>query len=284
MTLVIGVDVGGTKIEAILFDGKRVLKQTRTVTKGKQSYSAALDAIVAAIQEVRTRKVKAIGIGLPGIVRDSKLCFSPHTPALIGRPVAVDISKRTRLPVFVENDAKLFALAEARIGAAKGKSHVAGLTIGTGIGCGLVIEGRVYRGASGGAGEWGHVPYLEKDYESYAGGVAGIERLYAVLTDKKLKSAEVLRKTDAASTAVREEALDALARLLASIINSLNPEVIVLGGSVTKSLSIPDVRNRTRKYSIADNYKHCRIVKYKISDSSGSTGAALLALESLKRK
>jgi predicted NBD/HSP70 family sugar kinase len=249
--------------------------------------SSAAAAVRELIRKSRVgrRRIEAVGVMVSGITDIARGVVRYSAALGWDEPVelAPILARATGLPVFVENDAKLFALAEHRFGAAKGKQHVAGITIGTGIGCGLIINGIVYRGASGGAGEWGHVPYKNTDYEGYAAGVVGMERLYTALTGKKLLSADIITGSDAVSSAVREEAYDALARLLASIINSLNPEMIVLGGGVSKSLPLADIRKRSKGYSIADNYAHCTIVKYAIADSSGSIGAAVLALESLKK-
>lgn len=276
MTFVIGVDVGGTKIEAVLFDGKKVLKQARIATKGKHSYRAALDAIITAIQEVRVPKVKAIGIGLPGVVDNGKFDTCPNIPVLAGKPVAKDISKASRLPVFMENDAKLFALAEARMGAGKGKSNVIGLILGTGTGAGVVANDKILRGARGATGEIGYVPYLEKDYEYYTSGQS-LERLYKENTGEERTAAEIL-STDHPVVAVY---YDHLSRLCSLITAAYNPDVIVIGGGVSKSLNYKLLERETHKY--LPQKLAARIVKYKISDSSGSIGAALLALESLKK-
>jgi predicted NBD/HSP70 family sugar kinase len=286
-SLVIGVDLGGTKIEAVLFDGKRVRRVVRAATP-TTTYAAVLTQVVDLVTQLRTKEVGAIGIGTPGYVHNGVLYGGPNTKLLNTKRLAGDLQKRLKLPVVHENDAKCFALAEARFGAAKGKQHVVGLIVGTGVGSGIVLDGHIIRGALGAAGEVGHMPYKDKDYEYYAAGPA-ILRNYARAGGKEPLSVEEILRTkrsvsQKALLAAREETYDALARLCASIINTCNPAVIVVGGGVAKSIDYTALRTRTKQYALPEPFAACIITKFKLSDSAGSIGAAFLALEIEKKE
>lgn len=280
-TYTIGIDLGGTKIEAVLHDGKRIKKTVRVPTEDEQGYEHVLAQIIAAINAVRTPEVVAIGIGTPGYVDQGILHACPNNPSLEGKALALDLSKQIDLPVVHENDAKLFALAEARLGAAKGKPNVIGLIIGTGVGAGILVDGRIVRGALGTAGEIGHAPYLDKDYEFFVSG-PGIERLYKEAGGTKNYSAkDVLKKlfADAPAKQVREHHREHAARLVATLVDTFNPDVIVFGGGVAKSLDYKKLRAAVERYALPVPFAHAKLTKFSISDSAGAVGAAMLARE-----
>lgn len=277
--LVIGIDVGGTKIEAVLFDGKKILSSTRVPTQADKPYKTVFANIVAAARMVHKPGVVAIGLATPGYVKNGILYATPNNPSLKVKPLAHDLSKALKLPVVHENDAKLFACAEKYLGTGRGKKNIIGVVIGTGIGAGIIADGTILRGAIGAAGEIGHAPYLEKEYEYYVSG-PGITRLYKERSGKNASAGEVLReRKDKTMLAVQNEVYEHLGRLLATLINIFNPEVIVIGGGVSKSIEYQRLRTVTKKYALPASYKSVTIAKHAISDSAGSIGAAILALE-----
>jgi predicted NBD/HSP70 family sugar kinase len=277
----IGIDLGGTKIEAILHDGKRIKKTARVPTEDEGGYEHVLANIATAVEAVRTPDVIAVGIGTPGYVNEGILRGCPNNPALEAKPLAADLSKKLGLPVVHENDAKLFGLAEARLGAGKGKQNVVGLIVGTGVGAGIIVDGHILRGALGAAGEIGHAPYLDKDFEFFTSGPA-LERMYKEAGgEKNYLSKDILKKlfADAPAKQVRERHRDHLARLVATIVNTFNPDVIVFGGGVAKSIDYKKLREAVKQYALPVPFAHVKLTPFAVSDSAGAIGAAMLARE-----
>ena len=157
--LAIGVDIGGTKVAAgVVDDDGRILDRWQEPTPSR-SPQAAEDAIVRAVERLRQRhQVEAVGIGAAGWVDNDQAVvrFSPHL-AWRSEPLKARLSGRIELPLIVDNDANAAAWAEYRFGAGRGSSVMVCITLGTGIGGGLVIGGRLFRGSYGMAGEWGHM-------------------------------------------------------------------------------------------------------------------------------
>src|SRR5437667_12089484 len=156
----LGVGLGGTKIAGVMLDeALRSLQRVRVETERARGYDHILDRVAEVVATLRPHapEARVIGIGTPGSLsaRDGTLKNS-NTTCLNGRPVHADLERRLGLPVRLENDANCFALAEARGGAAEGHALVFGVILGTGVGGGLVIDGRVWPGPQHIAGEWGH--------------------------------------------------------------------------------------------------------------------------------
>ncbi|MGN6243478.1 MAG: ROK family glucokinase [Motilibacteraceae bacterium] len=159
----IGVDVGGTKVAAgVVADDGTILAKTRRDTPAKSS-SGTLEAIVAVIEELRATadgaQVEAVGIGAAGFIdeRRATVLFAPNVANWRDEPLADEVRQRTGLPTVVENDANAAAWGEARHGAGRGEDHLVCVTVGTGIGGGIVVDGRLYRGRWGVAAEIGHL-------------------------------------------------------------------------------------------------------------------------------
>src|SRR5215468_7672631 len=158
MGLTIGVDVGGTKIAAGVVDEKgAIIEMVKRPTPAANA-SATIEVISEAVKELLSRhEIEAVGIGAAGFIEESRssVVFAPNL-AWRNEPVAGQVEDRTGRPVVVENDANAAAWAEAKLGAGRGHEHVMMITIGTGIGAGLVLNGELYRGRFGMAGESGH--------------------------------------------------------------------------------------------------------------------------------
>jgi predicted NBD/HSP70 family sugar kinase len=287
---VIGLDVGGTKIEAVLFDGKKVLKTVRIPSEANKAYPEAIAAIIKALTAVRTPRVKAVGLATPGYITGGRLYCAPNNLSLERQRLATDVQRLSGLPVVHENDANCFAYAEYALGAAKGKpQNVVGIIIGTGIGGGIVLDGKLYRGSIGAAGELGHMPYLGGDYEMYGSGPAMLEA-YRVAGGSRedIGAGDILRyrlgqrgAEHQALKASQQQFYEATARLSASLINTLNPDVLVYGGGVSKSIDYRRLRKQTSLYALPEPLRACKQLRHKLSDSAGSMGAALLALQHL---
>jgi glucokinase len=245
MALAIGVDIGGTKVAAgVVDDEGRVLDRCRRATPDSDA-AAALDAVVDAVSELRARReVGAVGVAAAGYVSAdrSTMLFAPNLPWQ-QVPVRDLLAERLGLPVDVENDANAAAWAEARYGAARGERDVVCLTVGTGIGAGLLLDGRLYRGAYGIAGEPGHLRVVPDGLpcgcgnrgclEQYASGTA-LER-YAAERGLAVSGPEVTeaaRAGDGRAVAAFTEAGAWLGQGLADLSAVLDPAVYVIGGGV----------------------------------------------------
>lgn len=249
----VGVDLGGTKTEAvILIDGDE-RGRLRVPTPGGD-YAQTIETIATLVESLEREAgaTATVGVGIPGtVVPATGLVKNANSVWLIGRPLLADLEQRLGRSVRVANDANCFALSEARDGAASGASVVFGVILGTGVGGGIVVDGRVLSGINGLAGEWGHnpLPWLAPDEwpgpECYCGKRGCIETFlsgpglaadHLRVTGESL-SAEAIVARAAAGAASADETLRRyerrLARALGSLINVLDPDVLVLGGGLS---------------------------------------------------
>ena len=255
---VIAIDFGGTKIEGSIVDKKGKIGATKRVsTEAKKGKDQILKNIIAVINHLKSnfnKNIKGVGISLPGFIdKKGRLVFGGGTlTCLVGVNLKRELERRTKLPVFLENDANCFALAEAVYGAGKNHGIVLGVIWGTGIGGGIIINKHVYSGSFGGAGEFGHMvidPTIIRGPKCGCGQYACLEMLssgknIARLYKKKggkIKTTHVkaiYESKERASKEVIDDAIHYLGVGLANIVNVLNPDIIVLGGGVSK---LPDV-------------------------------------------
>jgi len=248
----IGIDLGGTKIEGIVLDGSREAARLRVDTP-RGDYGATVGAIAGAVDalERRTATGATVGIGIPGTISPSTgLVKNANSAWLIGRPLQTDLERRLERPVRVANDANCFAISEATDGAAEGADVVFGVIVGTGVGGGITVKGRIISGPNRIAGEWGHNPLPWPDSEDeprlcYCGKQGCIETFlsgpgfsadHEAVAGVRLDPAEIVEAADRGDAAA-EQTLRRyerrMARALASIINILDPDVIVLGGGMS---------------------------------------------------
>ena len=293
----IGIDLGGTKIEAVaLGDGSEILARRRRPSP-QGDYQATVEALVDLVAELeRDLGLKGtVGVGIPGAVSPaSGLVKNANSTWLIGRPFDRDLGAALGRPVRIENDANCFALSEAADGAAAGASVVFGIILGTGVGGGVVVDGRPLRGRNAIGGEWGHNPLPRPSdderpgplcycgqrgcIESFLSG-PGLARDYAA-DRQTAPAAEEVAARAAAGDAAAEAALtryeDRLARALATVINLLDPDVIVLGGGLSNLerlyRSLPE---RLPAHVFSDRLD-TPIVPPLHGDASGVRGAAWL--------
>ncbi len=296
----IGVDLGGTKIEAIaLADDGTVLSCHRTATP-QGDYSATLDATVAAIEQVEsqagyTAQDGTIGVAIPGAVSpQTGLVKNANSTCLIGHAFDQDLGARLRRPVRMANDANCFTLSEATDGAGAGAASVFGVILGTGVGGGLVIDGRLHAGANLIAGEWGHnaLPWPDDDerpgpncycgkqgcVETFLSG-PGFEADFRRASGKSL-SAQVIAQQAAAGDENSEDALARyerrLAKALAAVINIVDPEAIILGGGVSNIDRLYETVPRLWLAHVFSDTVSTKLLQAKHGDSSGVRGAAWL--------
>lgn len=293
----IGIDLGGTKIEGAVLapDGELLLR--RRLPTPRDDYGATLGAIAGLVRELSDALpcAEPIGIGTPGAVSpfDGRL-RNANSVWLNGQVLEADLAALIERPVRSANDADCFALSEAIDGAGAGASSLFGVIIGTGTGAGIVIDGRLLQGPNAIAGEWGHnpLPWPEPDelpgptcycgrrgcIETFCSG-PGLGADYRHATGHTRDAAAIAAAAetgdaDAEAAMLRHE--HRLARALASVINLLDPEVIVLGGGLSQLqrlyLNLP---RRISEYVFSDGLA-TRILPPRFGDSSGVRGAAML--------
>lgn len=293
-TVRLGVDLGGTKTEIIALDktGAAILRRRVPTPQDYDGMICAIRDLVAGV-ELQLKAQGSVGIAIPGSESfGTDLIKNANTTYLIGRSLRKDLEYMLGRPVRLANDANCFALSEASDGAASGARVVFGVIAGTGVGGGLVVDGKVINGAHGIAGEWGHIPLPAPNAEEIANLPAcycGKHGCLEVWCSGPGLSADFKRATGltataeqiAASSGMHERAavdrlIDRLARALATIVNILDPDVIVLGGGLS---------NIARLYQelppLVESYGfnlggEPRIVKNLHGDSSGVRGAAWL--------
>jgi fructokinase len=259
-------------------------------------YEATLSAIASLVHDAEAKVGKStVGIGMPGVVSPATgLVKNANSTWLNGRPLTEDLEARLARPVRLANDANCFALSEATDGAGAGSRLVFGVILGTGVGGGLVVEGRAITGANAIAGEWGHnpLPWPEASelpgppcYCGRAGCIEtflsgpGLARDHEAATGQRLDASAIVTACgsgDPAAQATVERYERHLARGLASIVNVFDPDVIVLGGGLSNIDRLYErVPALWREFIFSDAVV-TRVIKAAHGDSSGVRGAAWL--------
>lgn len=299
----IGVDLGGTKMEALaLGDNGQQLVRLRRPTP-KSSYEAIVQEVASLVEAVEQQvgQQGSVGLGIPGISSPATgLIKNANTTLLIGHPLDQDLSKRLKRPIRLANDANCFVLSEASDGAASAKAlgierpNVFGVILGTGVGGGLVVRGQLVVGRDAIAGEWGHnpLPWASADEQKVSACWCGLTGcLESYLSGPALAAGHLARTGGALDTKAIAQAADSgdarcqrtvelycgqLARALASLINLLNPDAIVLGGGVSNIPSLYEQVPALWGKFVFSDVVSTRLVQAKHGDSSGVRGAAWL--------
>jgi fructokinase len=295
-----GVDMGGTKIEAAVLDASgRVLARERTPTP-RGDYEATLQAVAALVERVEgdTGRDHTLGVGIPGSLSPATgRVRNANSTWLNGRPLQEDLQRVVGRPLRLANDANCFALSEARDGAGRGARVVFGVILGTGVGGGLALGGHVWDGASGVAGEWGHMPLPWSTTGEWPGpqcwcGRRGCVETWlagpALARDHEVHSGDrstpdEIARAAAAGAEAAEATLrryeERLARALAVIVDVLDPDVIVLGGGLSKLDRLYDSVPRELAAHVFGDVVTVRVLKPQHGDSSGVRGAAWIGAE-----
>lgn len=291
----IAVDMGGTKIEIMLTGATPldVIQKERVRTEKEFGYQHLVSQLAHLILKyvALCDEPPLIGIGIPGSINpQTHLVRNANTTCLIGHPLQEDLEKLVGLPINFENDANCLALSEATFGAGKGYKMVMGIILGTGLGGGLVIDGKLWTGTQGIAGEWGHLSMNFNGpkcwcgnngcMEMYLSGTAA-EANYKAKTGKFKKLNDIYlayeTKSDPHAVDVIEEYLKLFGYGVANLISSYDPDIVVLGGGVS---NIPILYTQGVE-KIAEHVFNdglvTPIVQNKLGDSSGIFGAAIAA-------
>ena len=291
----IGIDLGGTKIEGVVLDaGGREITRKRIPTEREHGYQHILqrlksmhDDLVAAVPNQPT----TFGIGTPGALSPrTGLLKNSNTVCMNGQPVKADLEKLIGRKIEIQNDANCFAMAEALLGAGKGKKLVFGVIMGTGCGGGIVYNGEVISGPQGIAGEWGHMSINPHGPRCYCGQLGCVETLISgggmeARYAEQFGVNKSLREIEKGFYAGQPDAVAFMkmffrhfGRAIANLIDVLDPDVIVLGGGVSKFDALyTDGLADVAKFVFNDSLE-TPIVKHQIGDSAGVLGAALVGI------
>lgn len=231
--MVIGVDLGGSNIRAGLLDEGKITKRAQRPLQEKDSLLSTLEQLMGTIREVMVDGTRGIGIAVPSIV--DVLTGTVYNVVNIPSWEKVELKKileeEFHLPVQVNNDANCFALGEYAHGVAKGSRNMLAVTLGTGVGSGVIFNGALYNGSNGGAGEVGYLNYRDHDYEYYCAS-AFFEQTHNTTARA---AAEAAGKGDQKAVKIWEEFGASMAALVKSIIYGYDPDAVVFGGSISKA-------------------------------------------------
>jgi glucokinase len=278
---VVGIDLGGTNVRAGLVEEDRLLEVAASAIPSDRSQEEVLEAFFGLVDKVVRPGVLGIGVGVPSVVdlKTGVLYDVQNIPAWKEVPLKALLEARYRVPAYVNNDANCFAVGETYFGKARSFEHVVGLIVGTGLGAGVIANGRLYAGANCGAGEFGMIPYRDKTLEDYASG-----RFFkAVHGTSGRELYERARGGDKEALAVFGEFGTHLGEAVKVILFAVDPEIIVFGGSVSKAY--PFFKDRLEAsvrefpYSIT-----ARNIKMDVSTTEhiAILGAAALYFDALK--
>jgi fructokinase len=290
---VIGLDIGGTKIEIALIVNDKIILQNRTPTERHKGYEHIVSNVGRLISDslkessLKLQDFKGIGIGLPGAIDPiSMKMINGNTQAFIGHDFIGDLKKelQTTIDIKCANDANCFALAESVLGVGKSYSVSAigvGIILGTGCGSGITIDQKIFRGSRGGAGEAGHTTLHENGRDCYCGknGCAelylsghGVEEQYFQSNGVR-KKANLILEDDK----LRKKYANDLAKFLSNLTNIIDPDYFVLGGGLSKFPRLyEDVEGILEQKQFLKNCPPPKIHQHLIGDSAGVLGAALI--------
>ena len=320
-TNVVGVDMGGTKILSAVIDPEgNILSTAKVPTKADKDTSIVIDRIAECIQRaidksgVTAASIQAVGIGAPGPL-DPATGIVIFAPNLRWKDVRLkeELEARVGFPTFVDNDVNIGTLGEHVFGAGKGVQNVVGIFVGTGIGGGIILQGELFHGASKTAGEIGHIIVKAGGprcgcgtrgcLEALASRTAMTKQFQKAILKKGKKSvlseltsgdlgairsgvlAKAIRANDKLTLKVIKKATKYLGIGIGSIVNFLNPEMIVLGGGVVEALDdtfLDSIRKASEKYALPNTLSGVQIVRAKLGDNAGILGAAALARQRLE--
>jgi glucokinase len=298
---IVGIDVGGTNVKLGLVDGKadvvgRLSFSTKHVAGTPEKLTAAICEAVGALlrkDHIVKDMVAGVGVGLPGLidVKNGIVRVLPNIPGWKDVPLKKAMEKKLGLPVRLENDVNMITLGEWQYGAGKGLTDVMFITLGTGVGAGLILNSAIYRGPGFAAGEIGHMPLNEDGPVCGCGGWGCFERYVG---NKELQhfAAKMFKKDDITLEEIYGKAVDGKKKALkfwdavgervgnglVGPVNLLNPQAIVVGGGVSRSFAFlePAIARTLRARAMRTQGEMVRIIKAQLDDDAGIIGAKVL--------
>ena len=282
----LGIDLGGTKIEGIFLDDNLNVISRKRIPTPQNDYKAIVKSIINLVNEIKTEDC-TIGICTPGAIsKKTGLIKNSNTQCLIGKPLREDLENALNQKISIDNDANCFSMAEATLGAAKGFDVVFGVIMGTGVGGGIVINGKVHKGRTNIAGEWGHHTLHHDGNECYCGKTGcvetyisgpSLEKRWTQLTGKTQNLVEIVENLDTEKAKQwKSEFLENFGTSLANVIDILDPDAIVLGGGLSNIEFLFDEGKEAVYEKVFSDLVETPILKNKLGDSAGVFGASLL--------
>tara|TARA_B100001540_G_scaffold71974_1_gene64942 strand:- start:1408 stop:2277 length:870 start_codon:yes stop_codon:yes gene_type:complete len=286
----IGIDLGGTKIEGVLTNENfQSIARKRIPTNQDSGYDSILTSIKNLILELAQNSTNKFSIGIctPGALSlDSGLIKNSNTQCLIGKDLKNDLQNILDQDISIENDANCFALAEAKLGAAKNLNLVFGVIMGTGVGGGIIINDRIHHGKTNIAGEWGHHCLHVNGNNCYCGNkgcvetyISGpaLEKKWSILTNQHQSLSHIIQNSDNSNFLNwKRSFLDDFSSALANVIDILDPDIIVLGGGVSNIDFLYDEGKNAIYEKVFSDSVDTPIVKNDLGDSAGVFGACML--------
>ncbi len=282
----LGIDLGGTKIEGIFLDEELNVISRKRVPTPQNDYNEIIQTILNLIQEIKAEDC-SIGVCTPGAIsKKTGLIKNSNTQCLIGMPLKEDLENSLNQRISIENDANCFAMAETKLGAAKNFDVVFGVIMGTGVGGGIIINGKIHSGRTNIAGEWGHHTlfhdgnkcYCGKNgcVETYISGPA-LEKRWTQLTGEQQTLAQITKNLNGEKAKQwKSEFLENFGTGLANVIDILDPDAIVLGGGLSNIEFLYDEGKQAVYDKVFSDLVETPILKNKLGDSAGVFGASLL--------
>jgi glucokinase len=295
---VIGVDLGGTKILAGIVDRDGTVERRRELPTPLDSQDELLQGLAGAVEDALEEDVAALGFGIPSTIdqRSGKAVTSVNIP-LADLDLRGAMHERFGLPVGIDNDANAATLAEWAHGAGRGTRHMVMLTLGTGVGGGLILDGKPYRGAIGAGAELGHMVidldgppcqgactgrgHLEVLASGHAATMAAQEQFGPAADAHRL--VRLAEEGDSAAGEILAELGSRLGAGMVSLVNIFNPELIVVGGGFAAAgdLLLEPARERVAREALSPAREFVRIVRAELGTAAGLVGAGLVAFEAL---
>jgi len=271
--LYVGVDLGGTNVRAGLVQNGKIVSLHKRPISSHAGQKIILEEIFETIGAVFQPNVRGIGICTPSLVKNGIVYSVANIPSWRKVPLEKILTKRFAVPAFANNDAKCFALGEFHYGFGRGHQNLVGLIIGTGLGSGVIINGNLYTGANGGAGEIGHAPYKGEDYEHYCSG-RFFQREFG------LDAAEIQQRAEQGDFKAAEMLAafgDPFGDAIMAVLYAYDPEIIVLGGGVSNSYPFFEqrMREKLRAFKFQNALKRLKIVQTKKPHIAVLAAAAL---------
>ncbi len=293
----IGLDIGGYKINSVLMTGKRIIKKRKILIKSmsnrKIMIAQIFDCIDFLINGVNKEQIKGIGIGVAGPIDLKKgiVLNPPNLKALENFPLTDAVWKRFKIKTIINNDVNCLGIAEGILGAGKNKENIVGLTLGTGVGGCLILKRKLFCGASGSAGEIGHM-IIKKDGRKCNCGNKGCLETY-VSTKGIIKTArevglrgrtpeqivKMAKRGNKKAIKVFQITGEYLGIGLSNVVNILNPNLIIVGGGIANAgkFIFDSAKKSMKKNILSPLAKNTKIVKAKLGEDAGAIGAALLS-------
>ena len=284
----IGIDLGGTKTEIIVLDETLNVLERKRVPTPKDNYEKIIQNIVNLVNDVSQNISDfSVGVCCPGAIsKNTGLIKNSNTQCLIGKSLKKDLENKLKKNISIENDANCFALAETKLGAAKNFNTVFGVIMGTGVGGGIMLDGKIHHGRTGIAGEWGHhclhnngnLCYCGRRgcVEAYISGPA-LEKHWHQLSSLTQSLPEIMKNKDNPNfESWKISFLENFGISLANVIDILDPDIIVLGGGVSNINFLYDEGKASVYEKVFSDKFDTPIVKNHLGDSAGVFGACML--------